>query len=76
MEGKKIAGTGIPWQFSSQDSVVSLLGSIPGQGTKILQAAQGGQNRKKKRANGFPGGASGKESARNAGDMGLIPGWG
>ena len=64
MEGffKKITGTGIPWQFSSQDSVVSLLGSIPGQGTKILQAAQGGQNQKK-RANGFPGGASGKEPA-------------
>ena len=62
---KKITGTGIPWQFSSYDSVVSLLGSIPGQGTKILQSAQGGQNQKekKRRANGFPGGTSGKEPA-------------
>jgi len=25
---------------------------------------------------GFPGGSEGKESARNAGDLGLIPGWG
>ena len=25
---------------------------------------------------GFPGGANGKESAFNAGDLGSIPGWG
>ena len=25
---------------------------------------------------GFPGGSDGKESARNMGDLGLIPGWG
>ena len=25
---------------------------------------------------GFPGGSDGKESAYNAGDLGLIPGWG
>ena len=25
---------------------------------------------------GFPGGSDGKESACNAGDLGLIPGWG
>ena len=25
---------------------------------------------------GFPGGSEGKESAHNAGDLGLIPGWG
>ena len=25
---------------------------------------------------GFPGGSAGKESACNAGDLGLIPGWG
>ena len=25
---------------------------------------------------GFPSGSDGKESARNAGDSGLIPGWG
>ena len=25
---------------------------------------------------GFPGGSEGKESACNAGDLGLIPGWG
>ena len=25
---------------------------------------------------GFPGGSAGKESARNAGDLGSIPGWG
>ena len=24
---------------------------------------------------GFPGGLDGKESARNVGDLGLIPGW-
>ena len=27
-------------------------------------------------SNGFPGGSDGKESASNAGDPGLIPGWG
>ena len=29
-----------------------------------------------KKPGGLPGGSDGKESARNAGDLGLIPGWG
>ena len=78
---KKITGTGIPWQFSSYDSVVSLLGSIPGQGTKILQAAQGGQNQKEKKGGQM---ASQvvlvvKNQPASAGDIrdpGLIPGSG
>ena len=32
--------------------------------------------RKKKKKLGFPGGSNGKESAHNAGDLGLIPGLG
>lgn len=42
---------GIPWQSRGWDSVLSLLGSmgsIPVQGTRILQTAWYGQQKKKK----------------------------
>ena len=32
--------------------------------------------KKRKKRRGFPGGSDSKESACNAGDLGLIPGWG
>lgn len=44
---------GIPWQSRGWDSVLSLLGgmgSIPVQGTRILQTAWYGQQKKKKKS--------------------------
>ena len=57
-------------------------GSIPGQGSKISQAVQHSEKKKKRFGDlplylmGFPGGSDGKESACNVGDLGSIPGLG
>ena len=57
-------------------------GSIPDQGSKISQAVQHSEKKKKRFGDlplylmGFPGGSDGKESACNVGDLGSIPGLG
>ena len=52
--------------------------SIPGWGTKILQAERCEPKKigSSYVTSGFPGGSDGKESACNAEDLGLIPGSG
>ena len=62
------------------------MGSIPGQGTKILQAVQCGQNKQTnkvfkllahfKKLGGFPGGTVVGNPPADAGDTGLSPGLG
>ena len=51
-------------------------GSVPSQGTKILQAMRHGQKKKTKQKRDFPGGPVVKNPPSNAGEVGSIPGQG
>ena len=51
-------------------------GSVPGQGTEILQAAGAANKTKQNKTRDFPGGAVVKNPPANAGDTGSSPGLG